>query len=100
MTEPLLQVDNLNVEFSTDRGIAHALNGVSVSIEPGETLAVVGESGVGDLKKVETGSDATRFAFEKSLNRRALAEGRADHPAAVRAGKARRDDGPARRNRH
>ncbi|MDA1274948.1 MAG: AAA family ATPase [Verrucomicrobia bacterium] len=38
-------------------------------------LAVVGESGVGDLKKVETGSDATRFAFEKSLNRRALAEG-------------------------
>jgi DNA sulfur modification protein DndD len=38
-------------------------------------LAVVGESGVGDLKKVETGSDATRFAFEKSLNRHALAEG-------------------------
>lgn len=38
-------------------------------------LAVVGESGVGDLKKVETGSDATRFAFEKSLNRRALSEG-------------------------
>lgn len=38
-------------------------------------LAVVGESGIGDLKKVETGADATRFAFEKSLNRRALAEG-------------------------
>ncbi len=38
-------------------------------------LAVVGESGVGDLKKVETGSDATGFAFEKSLNRRAAAEG-------------------------
>ena len=38
-------------------------------------LAVVGESGVGDLKKLETGSDATRFVFEKSLNRLALAEG-------------------------
>jgi len=38
-------------------------------------LAVVGESGVGDLKRVETGSDATRFVFEKSLNRRAFAEG-------------------------
>jgi DNA sulfur modification protein DndD len=38
-------------------------------------LAVVGESGVGDLKRVETGSEATRFVFEKSLNRRALAEG-------------------------
>jgi DNA sulfur modification protein DndD len=38
-------------------------------------LAVVGETGVGDLKRVETGSDATRFVFEKSLNRRALTEG-------------------------
>jgi DNA sulfur modification protein DndD len=38
-------------------------------------LAVVGESGVGDLKKVEPGSDATRFMFERSLNRKAQAEG-------------------------
>ena len=38
-------------------------------------LSVVGESGVGDLKKVETGSDATRFMFERCLNRRAQAEG-------------------------
>ena len=38
-------------------------------------LAVVGESGVGDLKQVETGSDATRFVFDQSLNRRAWAEG-------------------------
>ncbi len=38
-------------------------------------LAVVGESGVGDLKHVETGSEATRFLFDRSLNRRALAEG-------------------------
>src|SRR6266480_5502508 len=38
-------------------------------------LAVVGESGVGDLRRLETGSDATRFMFEKSLNRMAQAEG-------------------------
>ena len=38
-------------------------------------LAVVGESGVHDLKKVEPGSDATRFIFEKSLNRKAFDEG-------------------------
>jgi len=38
-------------------------------------LAVVGESGVGDLKRVETGSDATRFLFDRSLNRRAQTEG-------------------------
>lgn len=31
-------------------------------------LAVVGESGVGDLKRVETGSDATQFIFDKSIN--------------------------------
>jgi len=38
-------------------------------------LAAVGESGVGDLKRVEPGSESTRFSFEKSLNRRAQAEG-------------------------
>lgn len=38
-------------------------------------LAVVGESGIHDLKRVETGSDATKFLFERCLNRRALAEG-------------------------
>lgn len=39
-------------------------------------LAVVGETGVVDLKKVEPGSEATRFAFDRALNRRAEAEGR------------------------
>lgn len=39
-------------------------------------LAVVGEAGVGDLKKVEPASEATRFIFERSLNRRAQAEGK------------------------
>lgn len=39
-------------------------------------LAIVGESGVGDLRRVETASDATRFIFDKSLNRRAMAEGK------------------------
>ncbi|MDP1991646.1 MAG: AAA family ATPase [Syntrophales bacterium] len=38
-------------------------------------LASVGESGVGDLKRVETGSEATRFIFDKVLNRRAQTEG-------------------------
>jgi DNA sulfur modification protein DndD len=38
-------------------------------------LAVVGETGVIDLKKVEPASEATRFLFDKSLNRRAQSEG-------------------------
>lgn len=39
-------------------------------------LAAVGESGAIDLKKVESGSEATRFDLAESLNRRARAEGR------------------------
>lgn len=38
-------------------------------------LAAVGESGAIDLKKVESGSDATRFELAESLNRRAKMEG-------------------------
>jgi peptide/nickel transport system ATP-binding protein len=44
---PLLSVDNLTVEFPTRRGILRALDGVSFSIDAGEILGVVGESGAG-----------------------------------------------------
>jgi len=44
---PPLEVKDLQVEFRTRNGIAHAVNGVSFSISAGETLAVLGESGCG-----------------------------------------------------
>ncbi|MGK4582822.1 ABC transporter ATP-binding protein [Kitasatospora sp. HPMI-4] len=44
---PLLQVDDLQVEFVTRDGVARAVNGVSYSVGSGETLAVLGESGSG-----------------------------------------------------
>ncbi len=44
---PLLDVQDLCVEFPTRRGTLRALDGVSLSIEAGEILGVVGESGAG-----------------------------------------------------
>ncbi|WP_312856655.1 ABC transporter ATP-binding protein [Phytoactinopolyspora halotolerans] len=44
---PLLEVDDLHVEFRTREGIARAVNGVSYRVDDGETLAVLGESGSG-----------------------------------------------------
>jgi len=44
---PLLEVEDLHVEFRTREGLAKAVNGVSYSVRAGETLAVLGESGSG-----------------------------------------------------
>ncbi|WP_245706611.1 ABC transporter ATP-binding protein [Ruegeria marina] len=44
---PALEVSNLTVEFPTKRGVLTAIDDVSMRIEPGEILGVVGESGAG-----------------------------------------------------
>ena len=47
MTPPLLQVENLQVAFSTRHGVVAALHGIDIALEGGETLGIVGESGSG-----------------------------------------------------
>ncbi len=45
--EPLLEVRDLAVEFVTQDGIVHAVNGISYALREGEALGIVGESGCG-----------------------------------------------------
>ncbi|GJL50165.1 MAG: ABC transporter ATP-binding protein [Nitrospirales bacterium] len=47
MPQPLLELTNLSTSFFSDQGEIRAVEDVSFSIQPGETLALVGESGCG-----------------------------------------------------
>jgi oligopeptide transport system ATP-binding protein len=44
---PLLEINNLTVRFRTDSGPVAAVNDVSLALEPGEIVGIVGESGAG-----------------------------------------------------
>jgi peptide/nickel transport system ATP-binding protein len=47
MAEPMLRIEGLKTHFATDEGMVHAVDGVDLEVDRGETLGVVGESGSG-----------------------------------------------------
>ena len=47
MSEPILSIENLVVHYETRNGVAEAVNNVTLSVQPGETLGLVGETGAG-----------------------------------------------------
>ena len=66
--QPLLDVDDLTVEFATRRGIVKAVQHVNISVAKGETLGIVGESG--------SGKSVTSYAVMRILDRAGkIAEG-------------------------
>ncbi len=64
--EPILKVNNLCTEFRTERGYLKAIDGVSFTVNKGERLAIVGESGCG---KSVTSQSILRLYDEKRLVR-------------------------------
>jgi peptide/nickel transport system ATP-binding protein len=44
---PLLEINDLRTEIRLRQGVVHAVDGVTLHVEPGETLGIVGESGCG-----------------------------------------------------
>ena len=47
MAEPLLRVEDLRVEFPSEDGVVHAVDGITYEVHRGRTLGIVGESGSG-----------------------------------------------------
>ena len=49
VSEPLLSVRSLSVEFGRGEGTFQAVKNISFDVQPGKTLAIVGESGFGQI---------------------------------------------------
>ncbi len=71
----LLEVDDLHVQFHTEDGIVHAVDGVSYSVDAGKALGIVGESGSGKTVASLTILGLTRGGSAR-ISGRILFEGR------------------------
>jgi peptide/nickel transport system ATP-binding protein len=74
MPDPLLQVSDLSVRFDTDEGPVHAVDRMSFSLNAGEVLGIVGESGCG--KSVTCMSIVRLLPETATIEGQALFDGR------------------------
>jgi peptide/nickel transport system ATP-binding protein len=75
VAEPLLRVEDLRVQFPTEDGVVHAVDGISYQLAQGGTLGIVGESGSGKTVSSLTTMGLTR-AQGARISGRILFEGR------------------------
>jgi peptide/nickel transport system ATP-binding protein len=75
LKEPLLRVEDLRVEFPTEDGVVHAVDGISYDVRAGSTLGIVGESGSGKTVAALTVMGLTRRAGAR-ISGRIMFEGR------------------------
>lgn len=96
LASPILDVKDLSVSFRTDRGTVRAVDGVSLHVDEGETLAIVGESGsgksvtalsllglIGDSGRIESGSIMFEGQDLAQMGTRALRRIRGDRIAMI-----------------
>jgi peptide/nickel transport system ATP-binding protein len=78
LSGPLLEVEDLSVRFDTDEGTVHAVDRMSLALEPKQVLGIVGESGCGKsvtalsilglLPKTATVTGSVRFEGDELLD--------------------------------
>jgi peptide/nickel transport system ATP-binding protein len=75
MAGRLLEVEDLRVQFATDDGVVHAVDGISYSVDTHKTLGIVGESGSGKTVSSLTTMGLTRSRTTR-ISGRIVFEGR------------------------
>ena len=69
MSDKLLEVKNLSVEYDTEISTVYAVNGLDLDLNYGETLGLVGETGAGKSLLIGSVNLALGGKFEKDMLR-------------------------------
>lgn len=76
--KPLLQVEDLQIHFRTERGLARVVDGTNLTLNHGEILGIAGESGCGKTTLVEAILQIVRFPNREVAGRAMFSPGDMD----------------------